>query len=84
MSEWIKVEDELPEINVKVIARCIRQGEPSVRFTAFDRRIVSCVNPMSTRWKDHPGRVTHWMYLPCPPQNEEKTRRCVIENEFTP
>ena len=54
MSEWIKVEDELPEINVKVIARCIRQGEPSIRFTAFDRRIVSCVNPMSTRWKDHP------------------------------
>lgn len=80
MSDWINVEDCLPEINTKVLARCIRMGEPKIRFTAFDMLVVSQTNPLVTRWKNHPLRVTHWMYLPNPPKNENLEITCVIES----
>jgi hypothetical protein len=64
MTEWIRVEDALPEIDKCVITwntHCARMGY-------YDPHTA-----VRTGWRDDECidmRVTHWMPLPNPPQNQ--------------
>lgn len=69
-SDWISVEERLPEINTKVLVRYKHTGEPHKRSTAFDYLRVSSMNPTVFNWMQHPCRVTHWMPMPNPPKEE--------------
>ena len=66
MSEWISVEDRLPEETGQVIVGCNKTGG-----------IVRCINWFEGRWRedyDEPlpkwitKDFTHWQPLPDPPE----------------
>jgi len=69
MSEWISVEDRLPEI-----------GMPVQIITSYGKQVTAYINDESKPtygWVDwmrpiHTyGSVTHWRSLPSPPENKD-------------
>lgn len=62
MSEWISVKDRLPEEKTRVLVFVPRSG-----LKIDTDRIVGRI---WVRWN---GRVTHWMPLPEPPEEEART-----------
>lgn len=63
MSEWISVEDRLPERDSEVICRSNKEG---------NRIFIGYLGYRSGAWMEdgsmHIGEVTHWMPLPPPPK----------------
>lgn len=64
MSEWISVEDRLPDVDSFVIAYFSDDGVPSV--LGVSEYIVECIrgDDYSPIWSS----ITHWMPLPEPPE----------------
>ena len=66
-SQWVSVEDRLPEFNERVVVRCVEYGRPSM-FIA-QRIPHDTADRNNTRWhwtqvmRDE--SITHW--LPIPP-----------------
>ena len=67
MSEWIRVEEKLPEPGVRVlIARPYEQGQPL--------RVEQASYSVSGWWRvygTNVKRVKYWMPMPEPPQEAE-------------
>lgn len=64
MSNWISVEDRLPEIGVEVIV-CDNYGDVYTDFLTQN----------NSAWSKPPRYIidiyyTHWMYFPKPPKKE--------------
>ena len=62
MSEWISVEERLPEENIRVLAA----GLGVVTIDALYRGVWWC-----TETGDASYGITHWMPLPEPPGEED-------------
>lgn len=58
MSEWISVEDRLPEIGVYVMVFLGKQGHNPTTYNFCQY----------TKFGFHLSNVTHWMPLPEPPK----------------
>lgn len=71
MSEWISVEDRLPEPNKEVkfsLYLAIHEDwDSNCRILMFDNE-----NLVFTRDGDDTQKITHWMPLPTPPNNKAK------------
>lgn len=65
MSEWISVEDRLPELDAKVL--CYFKNRPHSPD-------VICENVYfgSGQWMAEKSKVSHWMPLPEPPEEASK------------
>ena len=61
MSEWISVEERLPEEKTRVLVSIPHSGTKIDTDRILDRKWV--------RWN---GDVTYWMPLPEPPEEAEK------------
>lgn len=61
MSDWISVNDQLPEEDVHVLAWIEDDG-------AEWAEVCSQHNSFFTSWDHEPLPVTHWMELPEPPK----------------
>lgn len=76
MDNWIKVEDELPEIWVDILGWAIN-NDPTGSFKIGEKYF--CLDRL-TEWNDgFPtsfrtdrffGQITHWMKLPEPPEEK--------------
>lgn len=74
MSQWIKVEDELPELFVDILACCIDEAGMTYKIGT---RYISV--DLLVKWNDNHdtcfrtdrffGKVTHWMPLPNFPED---------------
>lgn len=84
-SQWISVDDELPEFNTVVLVKVYR--ERGVTWSEADYLCTSKLSqvarhcgensPIDSRWYVFPSggneitkEVTHWMPLPTPPEGE--------------
>lgn len=73
MSEWISVEDTLPEEYGKYLVTCASKYRPFVIVMKYDTCFQTWINPF-----EH--KVTHWMPLPEPAREGSKHEpRCVKE-----
>ena len=79
LSEWISVDDHLPEDNVSfkdkvrvliwVADKTMPGEEIASRFEFQGQMIWNC--PYATRnWDTYQNEITHWKYLPGEPNNE--------------
>lgn len=67
MSEWIKVEDRLPDVGMPVLAIAARAFGTSCHYTVYRTETDDWF------WRDshtgaQAGWFTHWMPLPDPPE----------------
>lgn len=73
MSEWISVEDRLPEEEVRVLIYWEGGGETGIDIEKItnpkDENLWACV------WRDY---VKFWMPLPNPPSDDSKYDRGAI------
>ena len=68
---WIKVEDSLPQIGVKVLVYYKWIGEEKYSI-AVDKMGIANVGANSPHWLgNRRGRITHWMPLPKRPGEED-------------
>ena len=65
MSEWISVDERLPEKNTKVL--CYFKYEPKSPDVICENFYYG-----SGRWMCESSKVTYWMQLPGPPKEAEK------------
>ena len=73
MSEWIKIEDRIPEDFVDVLCWCVNEFgetyEKGEKYFSLDRWCVwTDGRPPSFATDRFYGKVTHWMPLPKPPE----------------
>jgi len=69
MSEWISVDERLPDFDKSVFVYCRIYG----RFIAYYTRITEDTNDgIWCDWNDNRGILppTHWMPLPEPPKGD--------------
>lgn len=74
MSEWISVDDRLPEASIDLVDVFVKP--PVVGFAMFCSRVTNChYSKTSKEWYIHTANgtqtvpfVTHWMPLPEPPK----------------
>lgn len=62
MSEWISVKDRLPNEKTRVLV-----------FVPHGNRKIDIDGMVGRIWVRWNGRVTHWMPLPEPPEEEAHT-----------
>ena len=81
MSEWISVEDRLPDESVSVLVKQAYCDEIMIAFLRSEFWIEQCENESvnGDAWVDTTicrlsspeyDRITHWMPLPEPPESE--------------
>lgn len=68
MSNWIRVEDRLPESHELVLANGIEFLHPKNFILFYDRNDSKWKFNIIPFPKDFPFEVTHWMPLPNPPK----------------
>ena len=79
MSEWISVEDRLPD-NASNGVHDMRPylvitNEPYGDVSEFNIRICHWVNNRFSSFPAGATRVTHWMPLPAPPTTEDGDKK---------
>lgn len=62
MSEWIRVDDQLPDEDIPVLC-WVNDGD------SCGHEVASHHNSFFTDWTNELLPVTHWMPLPEPPQD---------------
>ncbi len=67
MSDWISIEDRLPEAGVRVLLVCVDRAE-TILHTGRRWHVKQ-----DTAWWSVPSfyEVTHWMPLPEPPRSKD-------------
>ena len=72
MSEWISVDDRLPEAGVKVLVFRPMAGESHEPNITISFRLVDGIETVSPQGIQHPFdcwcHVTHWYPLPASPE----------------
>lgn len=73
-SNWISVEDRLPERDGKYLCRYGFVHEGKIRGKKYTSIIGYCATNPNSHWLTlfTDMRVTHWMPLPEPPEEENK------------
>ena len=74
MSEWISVEEELPETDMRVLFLVAPNGIPVAGIAAMDKN-GTWLDEQSDAYNEplewYAGEVSHWMPLPEPPNKEK-------------
>jgi len=73
VSEWISVDERLPEMRKPYTSAPYMESEQVLATNghySFIAKYADTYTQKKRRWEDHSGRVahvTHWMPLPTPP-----------------
>jgi hypothetical protein len=69
-SQWISVDDRLPEFNQPVI--CVKDRSKRYKHTIVEQDVRSSLSNHTNNWMVTPrlDKVTHWMPLPQPPKEK--------------